>query len=322
MQQAQPLVSVIIPVYNSRKRLAACLDHVAAMDYPNLEVIVVDDCSTDGSLEICRTYEKKVPYFHVITKENEGVSAARNRGIKESHGKYIQFVDSDDLVKKEAASLMVKRMEEDKSDVVIAGYYDEKAGKDHLPKAAVYADKTAFIKGFPELFSSYFLHVPWNKLYRREVIEKGFPTDLDKGEDLLFNLQVFERAGKISVLPKSVYDYYNIETGSLSFRFREDAMEIEERLRREVAAFYEKCGGKEAAFLDVFYLNSIKNKFYDLMRRSGKTDRECKEKIKDWLAMPGVQQLFLSKAEFSRKDKILLFFMKHRNYRILLKYYR
>ena len=131
MQQAQPLVSVIIPVYNSRKRLAACLDHVAAMDYPNLEVIIVDDCSTDGSLEICRTYEKKVPYFHVITKKNEGVSAARNRGIKEAHGKYIQFVDSDDLVKKEAASLMVKRMEEDKSDVVIAGYYDEKAGKFH-----------------------------------------------------------------------------------------------------------------------------------------------------------------------------------------------
>ena len=275
MQPTQPLVSVIIPVYNSKKRLAACLDHVAAMNYPNLEVILVDDCSTDGSLEICREYEKKYPHFHVITKENEGVSAARNLGMQESHGQYIQFVDSE-----------------------------------------------AFVRDFPELFSSYFLHVPWNKLYRRDVIEKGFPTDLDKGEDLLFNLQVFERAGKISVLPKSVYDYYNIETGSLTFRFREDAMEIEERLRREVAAFYEKCGGKEAAFLDVFYLNSIKNKFYDLMRRSGKTDRECKEKIKDWLAMPGVQQLFLSKAEFSRKDKILLFFMKHRNYRILLKYYR
>ena len=84
MQQAQPLVSVIIPVYNSRKRLAACLDHVAAMDYPNLEVIIVDDCSTDGSLEICRTYEKKVPYFHVITKKNEGVSvtAAHAKGLK------------------------------------------------------------------------------------------------------------------------------------------------------------------------------------------------------------------------------------------------
>ena len=322
MQQAQPLVSVIIPVYNSKKRLAACLDHVAAMDYPNLEVIVVDDCSTDGSLEICRTYEKKVPYFHVITKKNEGVSAARNRGIKEAHGKYIQFVDSDDLVKKEAASLMVKRMEEDKSDVVIAGYYDEKAGKDHLPKAAVYADQTAFIKDFPKLFSSYFLHVPWNKLYRREVIGKGFPTDLDKGEDLVFNLHVFERAGKISVLSESVYQYYNIETGSLSFRFRENAMEIEDRLRSEVEAFYRRCGGKEEAFLDVFYLNSIKNKFYDLMRRSGKTDPQCKEQIKSWLEMPSVQKLYSSKADFGKKDKILLFFMKHHNYRILMKYYR
>ena len=72
MQAKEPLVSVIIPVYNSKKRLASCLDHVAALDYPALEVIVVDDCSTDGSLEICREYEKKYPFFHVITKENEG----------------------------------------------------------------------------------------------------------------------------------------------------------------------------------------------------------------------------------------------------------
>ena len=152
MQQAQPLVSVIIPVYNSRKRLAACLDHVAAMDYPNLEVIIVDDCSTDGSLEICRTYEKKVPYFHVITKKNEGVSAARNRGIKKAHGKYIQFVDSDDLVKKEAASLMVKRMEEDKSDVVIAGYYDEKAGKTTCPKQLFMQTKRRLSRTFRNYF--------------------------------------------------------------------------------------------------------------------------------------------------------------------------
>lgn len=199
-------------------------------------------------------------------------------------------------------------MEEDKSDVVIAGYYDEKAGKNHLPKAAVYADQTAFIKDFPELFSSYFLHVPWNKLYRREVIGKGFPTDLDKGEDLVFNLHVFERAGKISVLSESVYQYYNIETGSLSFRFRENAMEIEDRLRSEVEAFYRRCGGKEEAFLDVFYLNSIKNKFYDLMRRSGKTDPQCKEQIKSWLAMPSVQKLYSSKAHFGKKIRYYCFY--------------
>ena len=71
------------------------------------------------------------------------------------------------------------------------------------------------------------------------------------------------------MLSESVYQYYNIETGSLSFRFRENAMEIEDRIRSEVEAFYRRCGGKEEAFLDVFYLNSIKNKFYDLMRRSG-----------------------------------------------------
>ncbi|MGN1206476.1 MAG: glycosyltransferase family 2 protein [Eubacterium sp.] len=322
MQEKQPLVSVIIPVYNSIRRLAACLDHVVALDYPNLEVILVDDCSTDGSLEICRDYEKKYSYFHVITKENEGVSAARNLGLQQSHGEYIQFIDSDDFVKKNATSVMVNRMEEEKSDVIIAGYYDEKAGRDQLPKEAVYEGKEAFIKEFPKLFSSYFLHVPWNKLYRREVIEKGFPTDLDKGEDLIFNLQVFERAHKFCVIHESVYDYYNIETDTLSFRFRENAMGIEERLILEVADFYQRCGGREPAFLDLFYLSSIKNKFYDLMRRSGKNDAECKDVIKVWLTMPSVQKLYQSKASFGKKDKILLFLMKHHYYHILMKYYR
>lgn len=320
--QERPLVSVIIPVYNSKKRLAACLDHVAALDYPNLEVILVDDCSTDGSLEICREYERKYSYFHVITKENEGVSVARNRGLQEAHGTYIQFIDSDDFVKKEATSVMVEQMEKDQSDIVIAGYYDEKAGADHLPKEVVYDTREAFIKDFPELFSSYFLHVPWNKLYRREAVKKGFPNDLDKGEDLIFNLCVLEEADKISVIHKSVYEYYNIETDTLSFRFRENAMEIEERLFLETASFYERCGGQDETFLDVFYLNSIKNKFYDLMRRSGKTQEECKKKIQEWLSMSSVKKLYRSKADFGKKDNVLLFLMKHHCYSILIKYYR
>lgn len=87
-----------------------------------------------------------------------------------------------------------------------------------------------------------------DKLYRREVIEKGFPTDLDKGEDLVFNLHVFERAGKISVLSESVYQYYNIETGSLSFRFRENAMEIEDRLRSRSGSILPKMRRKRGGF--------------------------------------------------------------------------
>ena len=322
MQAKEPLVSVIIPVYNSKKRLASCLDHVDALDYPALEVIVVDDCSTDGSLEICREYEKKYPFFHVITKENEGVSAARNRGLEEAHGKYIQFIDSDDFVKKDATSAMVKRMEKDGSDLVIAGYYDEKAAKDHLPKDGIYEGRASFLKDFPELFSSYFLHVPWNKLYRHDRIQGGFPRDLDKGEDLLFNLNVFRQAEKISTMNQSVYDYYNIETESLSFRFRENAMEIEERLYLEVKQFYVECGGEDLTFLNHFYLRSIKNKFYDLMRHSGKNYKACREKIQSWLSRDSIQGLYSKKDGFSQKDKVLLFCMKHKCCRFLYWYYR
>ena len=217
---------------------------------------------------------------------------------------------------------MVKRMEKDGSDLVIAGYYDEKAAKDHLPKDGIYEGRASFLKDFPELFSSYFLHVPWNKLYRHDRIQGGFPRDLDKGEDLLFNLNVFRQAEKISTMNQSVYDYYYIETESLSFRFRENAMEIEERLYLEVKQFYEECGGEDLTFLNHFYLRSIKNKFYDLMRHSGKNYKACREKIQSWLSRDSIQGLYSKKDGFSQKDKVLLFCMKHKCCRFLYWYYR
>ena len=82
----EKMISIIIPVYNSRERLRECLESVVAQSYENKEVIVVDDCSTDGSLEICREYEKNYPFFRVYTKENEGVSAARNYGLSKARG--------------------------------------------------------------------------------------------------------------------------------------------------------------------------------------------------------------------------------------------
>lgn len=315
------LVSIIVPVYNSSERLELCLDSIVGQTYKDIEVLIVDDCSTDGSLEICRRYEAKYPYIHVFTKPNEGVSAARNYGMRKASGEYIQFADSDDRLTSDACRLLVQRMERDGSDLVIAGYYKEKEQTDNTYCDTVFDNREAFIREFPELFTGLFLHVPWNKLYRAGAFAAEFPEDLNKGEDLLFNLRVFTQVRKISVLAQSVYMYYNVGGNSLSFRFREDAMEIEERLYAAVSEFYMAHGGRERQFLDRFYLDAIKNKFYALLGKSGFGRERCLAVIRDWLRKDSIRRLYEKRRAFGRKDRILLFMMYHRWERLLYIYY-
>jgi glycosyltransferase involved in cell wall biosynthesis len=319
------MVSIIIPVYNSKQCLRECLESVVLQSYANKEVIVVDDCSTDGSLELCREFEQKYPFFHVYTKENEGVSAARNFGLQMAQGEYIEFADSDDRLYPDACEKLVEEIQKENGDLVIGGYFNEKEQKDTVYQKCVFEDKGSFLKAFPKLFSGFFLHVPWNKLYRREAIDRAeavFPQDLEKGEDLLFNLRVFEKAEKISVIDDVLYFYHNVNENSLSFRFRTDAMEIEERLYREVLRFYQNNGGgAEISFLHRYYLTAVKNKYYALIGKSGFNKEKCRKIMEEWGQRESFRDLYESADEFGRKDRILLFLMKHRQTALLYRYY-
>lgn len=320
------LLSIIIPVYNSRDRLAECFDSIVNQNYNRLEVIVVDDCSSDGSLELCREYEKNYSYFHVFTKENEGVSAARNYGLARAQGEYIQFADSDDMLYPDACRLLVERMERDASDLVICGYYNEREQGKVLPLDLLLKGREGIRVQFPSLFTQFLIHVPWNKLYRRRVLEQAeaaFPLDLNKGEDLLFNLKVLEQAEKISLLPEALYFYHNVNDQSLSFKFREDSMEIEERLFQSVADFWDHCGGKpDPEFLYHFYLTAVKNKLYALVGRSGFDAGTCREYMKKWGKLKSVSRLYDRKQCFGVKDRVLLNLMKRQRTRVLYLYYK
>ncbi len=320
------LLSIIIPVYNSRERLAECFESIIDQNYDRMEVIVVDDCSSDGSLELCREYEKKHAYFHVFTKENEGVSAARNYGLARAQGEYIQFADSDDMLYPDACRRLVERMERDASDLVICGYYNEREQRKVLPLDLLLKGREGIREQFPSLFTRFLVHVPWNKLYRRRVLEQAeaaFPLDLNKGEDLLFNLKVLEQAEKISLLPEALYFYHNVNDQSLSFKFREDSMEIEERLFQNVAAFWDRCGGNpDPEFLSHFYLTAVKNKLYALVGRSGFDAGTCREYMRKWGRMKSVGGLYDRKQCFGIKDRVLLNLMKHQRTRALYLYYK
>ncbi len=320
--QNNKLVSIIIPVLNSIDGLDRCLQSVARQDYEQKEVIVVDDDSRDGSLELARQYEEKYSFVKVLRGQNRGVSAARNLGLSHAGGEMIRFVDSDDTLPAVSCRHMVERMERDQSDLVIAGYYNEKKQREIRHRECLWENRESFMQAFPELFTGSFLNVPWNKLYRREVLERGFPEDLDRGEDLVCNLSVFRRARRISMLDETVYHYYNVNDSSLSSRFREEEMEIEDRLFGEVKMFYMECGEGEASFLYPHYLTAIRESFIHLVLRYGGEGRLCKQRIRNWLSKESVKELYLHKEQFGRRDRILLALMQRGMAAVLYYYYR
>lgn len=122
-----PLISVIIPVYNMEKYLRRCLDSVLAQDYTNLEILVVDDGSTDGSWAICQEYARKDARITVIHQENGGLSAARNTGLDRATGAYIAFVDSDDYILPNMYSAMLACKNREDADIPVALWQYEKA---------------------------------------------------------------------------------------------------------------------------------------------------------------------------------------------------
>ena len=126
------LFSIIVPIYNVEKYLNKCIDSLVEQNFQDAEIILIDDCSTDRSLEIAKSYES-VPNLKVISKKvNSGLSDTRNIGLKEAMGKYVLFLDSDDYVEKDCLSKISKIIKKNKEpSVIYFGYYEEYEGKDH-----------------------------------------------------------------------------------------------------------------------------------------------------------------------------------------------
>ena len=196
-----PLVTLIIPVYNAERYLRRCLDSVAAQTFTDMEVLLMNDGSTDGSLAICKEYEDRDLRFHTIDKENSGVSNTRNIAMKLARGMYLQFLDSDDWITPDATESLVRAAVEDDCDLVIADFYrvngKHYVEKKHIKKKDVMS-REEFAMEMADDPADYYYGVMWNKLYRRSIIEEHelrCDASMNWCEDFLFNLQ-FIRHGQ------------------------------------------------------------------------------------------------------------------------------
>lgn len=118
----EAILSIIVPAYNVEQYLSDCLDSVVKQDNGKLEIVLVNDGSTDSTWDLCQRYAEKYPYIHAYSKENGGLSAARNFGIQKATGQYVYFLDSDDFLKEEAVEKLLSKIEKGAYDVVVSLY--------------------------------------------------------------------------------------------------------------------------------------------------------------------------------------------------------
>lgn len=209
------LISVIIPVYNTKEYVGRCIESILNQSYTKLEVIVVNDGSTDGSLDVINKYAQQDSRIKVIDKINEGVSKARNTALSEANGMYVQFVDSDDFLEVCSIEKMHDAIVKSGADIAICGIRQQFA--DRAIERRV-TDKELVVNACElkeYLYSFDITASSVNKLYKHELLEGMFyPEQLTTAEDFVFNRYLFAKSSKVVLLPQLLYINYQRETSA------------------------------------------------------------------------------------------------------------
>lgn len=217
-----PVVSIIVPVYNVEDYLALTLESVFNQGYQDYELICVNDGSTDRSGELLRRAQEKDSRVRVITKENGGLSSARNAGIKEARGKYVCFLDSDDLLIENACERIVRAFEETNADVVTFGAipYPEFRGYDWLNEVLSPRDVTYDSFGPELLFGENSNPFVWRTACEAHFLKESgvlFDESLPFGEDQVFHFAIYPRSSKTALISDKLLKYRVNRKGSLMF---------------------------------------------------------------------------------------------------------
>lgn len=220
----KPLVSIIMPVYNVEQYLRETLDSIVNQTYKNFEVICVDDGSTDNSLHILQEYENKDSRFKVIQQKNQYAGVARNNGMRVAKGKYLMFLDSDDLFEKKMLATLVVAAEKNKTDIVFFGFYHFKYDLKHRSLMGIpYSSKVICSPSdHKEDLFRIAQGVPWNKFYSREFVmrtELQF-QGLQSNNDVFFSKTVVVEAERILFLNKRLVNYRISNSDSLQGSYK------------------------------------------------------------------------------------------------------
>lgn len=242
-----PQISIIVPVYNAEKFLPQCLESLLAQTFQDIEMILVNDGSTDSSLEICEKYAKIDHRITILSKDNEGVAKARRDGIMKASAEYISFIDSDDYYEPDFCEKMFSRIRKTDADLVECDYYSVSgnARKEHrIYSCDMGLDTEKFyeIVVRKTIVNGYEAVVLWNKLYRKELITKAVKEFGDNQlEDYLFNTQYYTMVERYVYIHQCLTNYRQVPM-SLSRKCNLQAYEILKRAETIKEGCLEKMG--------------------------------------------------------------------------------
>lgn len=270
-ERQEQKITVIVTVYNIERYLERAVDSILSQTYRNLEVILVDDGSTDKSGELCDSYARKDSRVKAVHKENGGAYSARNAGLSAASGELVTFVDGDDWIDAEMYETFVSALEEQGADMAVCRYrkvFDDHTDDRSTPLAAVFEGQELLAKYLEEDEKWLIQTAVWNKLWRRSLSEGlKFPQSLY--EDMYFTIRLLARSKKSVYLDTAFYNYYCSRAESttnigLSQKTFDDLIpNFYDR-----SAFLREIGREDLALLQDYYLYKRLLLFYTAVQRS------------------------------------------------------
>lgn len=271
------MISIIVPVYNAERHLRKCIDSILNQTYKDLEIILVDDASKDGSLDICRQYQKQYPNVHVHQMEkNSGQVSAYTKGIQEAAGEWIGFVDSDDWIEPDMYAELVESHRKYRTDIACCGIYMDFPWGSKIEPDGIERYKN-LIMTHAEIVKEFFeLHVPGNKIndvyklyrytkiYRRCVVEqnlKYLQKEIRVFEDNNFVIPCLLDASSISYVGKPLYHYVRRSDSTMGV-FKEETLASNEKFLDNLRRIYQEKGiphifDSDAFVTTAFSINGI-----------------------------------------------------------------
>lgn len=256
----EKLVSIIVPIYNVERYLSKCIESIVKQTYTNLEIILIDDGSTDNCLTICDEYAIRDSRIRVIHKKNGGQSSARNIGLDNCAGEYISFVDSDDWISENMIEEMVRNIEKFEADISIIGYSmvweNGKIQKMSVENVELLFDHDEAMKAW--LSQKYFKNFVWDKLFKQELFKDiRFPEGQNFMEDAAIGTLLFNRSSLIIYSGRIGYYYYQRKGSATNLEqfSKNDLVAIEDA--KKMLVFSKENNGKYDEEVNARYMLAL-----------------------------------------------------------------
>lgn len=324
------LVSVVVPVFNSEKYLEKCVISILQQEYKDLELILIDDGSTDGSGLICDKYAIEDSRIKVIHKKNAGVSSARNSGIEIAKGKYIAFVDSDDYIEKNYLSTAVAKINKHDCDLYVSGILMETWSCGEIVRSEEIGVKNTFngsITQFLEMMESEYSLMsicgPWCKLYQMGIIKNNklrFDTSVSFGEDTRFNIDYYSYASTVYFDDAIFYHYRRGNEDSLFSKFKKDTFELHQQ---EYTKMYnliceKQCGADFIDFYMGLYTTLLQGCLSEYYRFYQKTTYKEKKVLAKKISEDALVKKCSVQNIVRKRDKAIFILLKIKAYNLVL----